>query len=200
MFLIRIILFNLMLFLSLKAQSQFELTTGYAVNKNLADGAPVQVGYDFKVKQLFFTKTQIGFKYLQHFNDYVGARIKVSIWELHQTFSYELIKNRKYIFKPNIGINYRGYYWRGQIEPPYNVLPQRVYKIEFRDDRLRLNSFDNGYKDNYKTNNLGFSIQLQNQFKVNNKLWFHVTPFIEPDYDGTQNTGGCYIGVIFKQE
>lgn len=145
-----------------------------------------------------YTKPQVGYKHLYHFNDFVGAVLKVSIFELHQTVSYEVIKSKNYIFKPNVGVNYRFYRWKGKMKPPYETLPQRGYKVEFRDDKLRLNSFDNGYSDEYKVNNFGFSFQLQNQFKINEKIWLHVTPFLEPDYDGTQNSGGCYLGVIFK--
>lgn len=199
-------LFTFVLLLAFtNVNAQLEITTGYAVNKNLADGLPLHFAYDFKIKNRFFTKSQIGYKYLYHFNDFVGATIKVSIWEFHQTLSYEVIKKKKYILKPNIGINYRFYHWKGEMKPPYNTLPQRVYKVEFRDDRLRLNSFapvsanDGGYTDKYDVNNLGFSIQLQNQFSLNDKLWLHITPFLEPDYDGTQNTGGCYIGLILKK-
>jgi hypothetical protein len=174
------------------------MTTGYAVNKDLADGAPIQVGYDLKIKNRLYTKPQVGYKYLYHFNDFIEAVLKVSILELHQTLSYEVIKKNKYILKPNVGINYRFYYWRGKMKPPYNTFPQRVYILEFRDDKLRLNSFDDGYSDEYRVNNLGFSFQLQNQFKINNKVWLHITPFLEPDYDRIQNTGGCYVGVILK--
>ena len=183
---------------------QLEITSGYAVNKNLADGAPIQIAYDIKIQGNFYTKPQIGYKYLYHYNDYVGATIKINIIEFHQTLSYEVIKKKKYILKPNFGLNYRFYNWKGEMLPPYNTLPQRVYKVEFRNDRLRLNSFipmtptDGNYKDQYRVNNLGFTIQLQNQIKLNNKLWFHITPFFEPDYDGTQNVGGCYVGIIFK--
>jgi len=185
--------------------AQLEITTGYAVNKNLADGLPLQIAYDFKVKNKFFTKSQVGYKYLYHFNDFVGAEIKVSILELHQTFSFEIIKKTEFIFKPNIGVNYRFYSWKGEMKPPYNILPHRVYKIEFRDDRLRLNSFgpgtptDGNYTDQYNVNNLGFTIQIQSQFRINENIWLHITPFLEPDFDGTQNTGGCYAGVILKK-
>ncbi len=188
-----------------KVFGQLEITTGYAVNKNLADGVPIQFAYDLKIKDRLYTKPQIGYKYLYHFNDFVGATLKVNIIEFHQTISYELVKKKKYILKPNIGLNYRLYNWKGKMKPPYNMLPQRVYKIEFRDDRLRLNSFapiistDGNYTDQYSVNNLGFTIQIQSQFRINKKIWLHITPFLEPDYDGTQNTGGCYIGVIFKQ-
>lgn len=183
-----------------QAFSQLEITTGYAVNKNLADGLPIHVAYDLKIKNRLYTKSQIGYKYLYHFNDFVGAVIKVSIVELHQTLSYEIIKKKKYVLKPNVGINYRFYRWKGEMKPPHNTLPQRVYILEFRDDKLRLNSYDDGYSDEYDVNNFGFSFQLQNQFRLNNKLWIHITPFLEPDYDGIQNTGGCYIGVIFKRQ
>lgn len=188
-----------------EAFAQLEINTGYAVNRNLADGIPLQIAYDFKLKNRFYTKFQVGYKYLYHFNDFVGATLKVNVIEFHQTISYELIIKRKYILKPNIGLNYRFYNWKGEMKHPYNVLPQRAYQIEFRDDRLRLNSFapitpsDGNYTDQYNVSNLGFTIQIQNQFKINNKLWLHITPFFEPDYDGTQNTGGCYIGIIFKQ-
>lgn len=183
---------------------QLELSTGYAVNKNQADGLPLQVAYDLKIGNKVFTKPQFGYKYLYHFNDFVGATLKVTILEFHQTFSYELIKKRNYILKPNVGFNYRFYSWKGEMEPPYNTLPQRVYKIEFRDDRLRLSSFapvaptDGDYTDEYRVSNFGFSIQIQNQVRINNRIWLHITPFFEPDYDGTQNSGGCYIGLILK--
>lgn len=183
---------------------QLELSTGYAVNKNLADGLPLQLAYDLKIGDKVFTKPQIGYKYLYHFNDFVGATLKVNILEFHQTFSYELVKKGKYILKPNIGINYRFYSWKGEMKQPYNTLPQRVYKIQFRDDRLRLSSFapltptDGNYTDEYRVSNFGFSIQIQNQFRINNVIWLHITPFFEPDYDGTQNSGGCYIGLIIK--
>jgi hypothetical protein len=88
------------------------------------------------------------------------------------------------------------------MKPPYNTLPQRAWIIDrIRGNRIRLNSFDgDGNKiDKRKINNIGFSIQLQSQFKINEKLWIHITPYLEPDYDGTQNTGGCYVGVILKQ-
>ena len=192
-------------FLSEKVFGQLEITTGYAVNKNLADGVPIQFAYDLRIRDRIYTKPQIGYKYLYHFNDFVGATLKVNIIEFHQTISYELIKKKKYILKPNIGLNYRFYSWKGEMKPPFNTLPQRVYKVEFRNDRLRLNSFtpvtptDGNFADQYSVNNFGFTIQIQNQFRLNEKIWLHITPFLEPDYDGTQNTGGCYIGVILKQ-
>ena len=190
--------------LPLLCNAQLEISSGYAVNKSLADGAPIHLAYDFKLKDRLYTKSQVGYKYLYHFNDYVGATIQVSIFELHQTLSFQIIKKRRYILQPNLGLNYRFYYWKGEMKLPHNTLPQRAYKIEFRDDRLRLNSFaptvstDGNYTDTYRTNNLGFSLQFQNRFRLNDKVWLHVTPFLEPDYDRSQNTGGCYLGVILK--
>jgi hypothetical protein len=181
-----------------KAFSQLEITTGYAVNKNLADGVPIHVAYDLKIKNRLYTKSQIGYKYLYHFNDFAGATIKVSILELHQTLSYEVIKKKNYIFKPNVGINYRFYYWKGKMKPPYNTIPQRAWVIGVRGKNFILNSYDGGESNEYRVNNLGFSFQLQNQFKINNKVWLHITPFFEPDYDGSQTTGGCYVGIILK--
>lgn len=181
------------------AFAQWEFSTGYAVNKRDADGAPVHVGYDIKISNKLFTKSQVGYKYLHRFNDFVGATLKISIVEFHQTLSYELVKKRKYIFKPNIGINYRFYSWKGEMKPPLNSLPIRAYVIEFRDkEYLRLVSTDAEYRDEYKVSNPGFSFQLQNQFRLGQKFWMHITPFMEPDYDGTQNTGGCYVGIILK--
>lgn len=185
-----------------EAFAQLEINTGYAVNRNLADGIPLQIAYDFKLKNRFYTKFQVGYKYLYHFNDFVEATIRFSIIEFHQTLSYELVNKEKYVFKPNIGLNYRFYSVVAEMRAPYNVLPQRAWVIDrIRGNRIRLNSFDgDGTKiDKRKINNIGFSFQLQNQFKINDKLWLHVTPFLEPDYDGTQNTGGCYMGIIFKQ-
>lgn len=176
-----------------------EVSTGYAVNKNLASGAPVHVAYDIRIKNRLFVKPQIGYKYLKYYNDFTGGTIKGPIRELHQTLSYEVIKKNKYVFKPNVGVNYRWYHWQGEMHPPLNTLPERAWVIEFRDGWLELNSFGRP-RDEYRINNWGFTIQLQNQFKLTNKVWLHVTPFIEPDYDGIQNTGGCYVGVILKQK
>ena len=182
--------------------AQIEISTGYSINREYAAGAPIQIANDFKIKNKLYTKSQLGYKYLYYFNDFVEATLKYSIIEFHQTLSYEVIKKKKYILKPNIGLNYRFYFIKAEINSPYNSLPQRAWILDiFRDQkRIRLNSFDgDGTKvDKRKVNNLGFTFQLQNQFKLNDKLWFHVTPFIEPDYDRLQNTGGCYVGLIFK--
>lgn len=187
----------------LKAQT--EVSIGYSVNKNLADGPAISFAYDIKLKAKFSTKSQLGYKHLYHFNDFVGCKIRVDIAEFHQTLSYDIIQKKKFILKPNLGINYRYYKWNGLMLPPYNSLPQRVFKVEFRDDWLRLNSFDpvtqtdGNIYDTYSVSNLGFSIQIQSQFRINNRIWLHITPFLEPDYDGTQNTGGVYVGLIFKK-
>lgn len=74
--------------------AQLEITTGYAVNKNLADGAPIHIAYDFKIKNRLYTKSQLGYKYLYYYNDFVDATLTFSIKELHQTLSYEVIKKR----------------------------------------------------------------------------------------------------------
>ncbi len=100
-----------LLFVATNVLAQLEVSTGYAVNRNLADGLPAQLAYDFQIKKRLFTKSQIGYKYLHHFNDFVGADLDVSIFELHQTLSYEIIRKRNYIFKPNVGVNYRFYHW-----------------------------------------------------------------------------------------
>ncbi len=192
----------LLTFVSFNSYAQLEISSGYAVNKLQADGLPISVGYDFNIKGSLYTKSQIGYKFLHYYNDFVEVNLNYSILELHQTFSYEVIKKKRYFFKPNIGINYRWYSLKSEILPPYNTLPQRAYVIFGRNGSyIRLNSFDgDGVKSGKsKMDNFGFTIQLQNQFKINKKLWLSITPFLEPDYDRTQNSGGCYVGVIFKQ-
>ena len=186
------------LFVTTSAFSQLELSTGVAANKQDALGFPLHFSYDFQIKSRWYTKTQLGFKYLKRYNDFVGATIQVSTWEIHQTFSYEVIKMKGYILKPNVGLNYRFYYWKGEMDPPYNTLPQRVYVIGVRDQNFILNSYDGGQPREYSVNNLGFSFQIQNQLRLTDKVWLHLTPFIEPDYDGSQNIGGLYAGVILK--
>jgi hypothetical protein len=189
------ILFVIPFFTSVSAQ--LEITSGYAVNQGPADGAPLHVAYDFKIKNRLFTKSQIGYKYLYHFNDYVAATLKTFSWELHQTISYQVIKKKKYVFKPNVGINYKFYRWRGKMKPPLNTLPIRALVMGIRNNRsLILESIDGRSHDEYNTAVFGFSFQLQNQFRINDRIWLHITPFMEPDYDGSQNTGGCYVGVI----
>ena len=179
--------------------AQLEFSTGIAGNKRDAIGPAFHSAYDIIVKGKFFTKPQLGYKYLYNFNDFVGAKINVSIWEVHRTFSYEIRRKDKYIFKPNLGINYRWYRWRGEMVAPLNTLPIRGYTIEFRDKSMRLVSVAGEANGAYRTSNFGFSIQLQNQYRLSNKLWFHITLFMEPDYDGSQNTGGCYVGLILKK-
>ena len=180
-------------------QAQLEISSGFAINKQLATGAPIQIGYSFKLKNKIYTKSQIGYKYLHYYNDYVDANLNVSILEFHQTITYEVIKNKKYIFSPNVGLNFRFYKWNGKLNPPYNTLPQRAWKIGVRNGSFILDSYNSGrFNNTYKSNNLGFSFQFQNQFKLTNKTWMHITPFIEPDYDRSQNSGGVYLGIIFK--
>jgi hypothetical protein len=188
-------------FLVSETFSQLEISTGYATEKHLADGPALHIGYDLKIKNRFYTKSQAGYKYMYHFNDFVGATLKVSILEFHQTVSCQLIQRKKYIFKPNVGVNYRFYHWRGKMSLPHNTLPIRAWSIGIRDQQhFVLSSYDGKYTNELTFNNLGFSFQLQNQFKLNEKIWLHITPFMEPDYDSSQNTGGCYVGVILKND
>lgn len=183
----------------IQGYSQLEITTGYAVNRNYADGPAVHVAYDFNIKGRWFTKSQLGFKSLFYYNDFVGATMKVRTWELHQTFSYELVKKGRYVLKPNIGINYRFYKWKAQMKEPLNMLPIRSWVIGVRKGNFSISSTSGDDYREYTPDNFGFSIQLQNQFKLNDRIWLHITPFIEPDYDRSQNTGGCYVGVILKK-
>lgn len=189
-------------FCFINASAQLEVSTGYAINREYSHGAPLQIAYDLKIKNRLYTKPQIGFKYLYYYNDFVEATLKYSIIEFHQTLSYEVIQKKKYILKPNIGLNYRFYFIKAEMKPPFNTRPQRAWILDiFRNQkRIRLNSFDgDGTKtDKREVNNIGFSFQLQNQFSLSEKIWLQITPFIEPDYDRIQNTGGCYIGIIFK--
>jgi hypothetical protein len=189
-------------FCYLQTTAQFELSSGYAVNKEYADGIPIQLACDFKIKNKFYTKSQIGYKYLHHYNDFVEATLKYFIAEIHQTFSYEVVKKNKYILKPNVGFNYRFYTIKAAMMPPYNTIPQRAWILFFRKKTIRLNSYDNDGTRNetYRVNNLGFTFQLQNQFRISSKIWLHITPFLEPDYDRIENTGGCYVGIILKKQ
>src|SRR5215216_5315197 len=129
----RLLLTAFILFTTATVFAQLEISSGVAVNKNNAVGFPVNLAYDFQIKNRLYTKSQLGYKHLHIFNDYVGANLDVSIWEIHQTFSYELIKKTKYILKPNVGLNYRFYHWKGKMDPPYNTLPQRAWVIGVRD-------------------------------------------------------------------
>ena len=180
--------------------AQLEISSGYAVNKRLVDGAPLHLGYDINIQNKFYTKSQMGFKSLYNFNDFVGVKLCVKILEFHQTLSYEFIKHRKFILKPNIGLNYRFYKWKGEMVPPINDLPKRFYRIGFSNNNyLTLTNSSEEYKGDYEVNSFGFTIQLQSQFKLNEKIWLHITPFLEPDFDRIQNTGGCYVGFIFQK-
>ena len=192
----KFILTSLAVCIAAVAMGQLEISTGAAVNKHDAVGPVIHLAYEFKIKNRFYTKSQLGYKYLHTYNDFVEATLKSTTWEIHQTLSYELVRKKKYILKPNVGINYRFYVWKGKMKPPYNELPQRVWLIDLREGRLILNSFDGEHSNSASSSNFGFSFQLQNQFFISEKIWLHVTPFIEPDYDRIQNMGGFYIGVV----
>lgn len=182
-----------------KIFAQVETSMGYAVNKRMADGIALNIGYDFKIKNRAYTKTQLGYKKLYHFNDFVGIKINVSILEINQTLSYEIVKRNKYVLKPNLGISYRIYKWKTEMIPPLDQLPIRVYSIGFKNnENLQTINTSTQYKGEYNGTNFGFCIQLQNGFKLNNKTWLLITPFLEPDFDRIQNTGGCYIGLLLK--
>ncbi|MGV3657146.1 MAG: hypothetical protein ACO1NX_04300 [Chitinophagaceae bacterium] len=182
-----------------KSFCQLEVSSGYAVNKALADGAPLHIAYDFKLANRAYTKTQIGYKYLHHFDDFVEAKLRTVSFELHQTFSYEVVKKRKYILKPNVGLHYKRYDWEAVMVPPLNTLPVRAMVMSIGEDKtLVLVSTSEGYYESYKTGSAGFSVQLQNQLLIKERLWLHITPFLETAFDWSQNTGGCYVGVIFK--
>ena len=88
------------------------------------------------------------------------------------------------------------------MEPPYNTAPARAWVIGLRNNKRFVleNNNPGRFKNTYEVNNAGFSFQLQTQFRLKEKLWLHITPFIEPDYDASQNVGGCYVGLIFKKE
>lgn len=200
-FILMRILFLLIVLLAAATKSfcQLEITTGYAVNKVPADGAPLHIGYDFKLANRLYTKFQFGYKYLYHFDDFVEAKLRTVSFELHQTLSFEVVKKRKYIFKPNIGVHYKWYEWEVVMVPPLNTVPGRAMVMSIgRDKTMVLTSTSDGYYDTYHVSKPGFSIQLQNQFLIKARLWMHITPFLEPAYDRSQNTGGCYVGVIFK--
>lgn len=188
-----------LLHVSISSFGQLEISSGYATNRNLADGAPLHMAYEFKLGNKLSTKSQIGYKNLRHENTFVGAILTVKIWEFHQTLAYEVVKRKKYILKPNVGVNYRFYKWIGVMRQPLDQLPMRGWSIGVRDGFFDLRSTRDGYYREYAPHNLGFSFQIQNQFRLNDKVWLHVTPFVEPDYDRSQNTGGCYVGFVFKQ-
>jgi hypothetical protein len=145
------------------ACAQFEITSGVAVNRNDAVGFPIHLAYDFKIKDRLYTKSQVGYKSLHTYDEFVGANLTVDSWEFHQTVSYEAIRKKKYILKPNVEINYRFYHWKGKLDPPYNSFPGRAWVIGVRDGNFVLNSFDNRYENEYRTNNLG----LRSKSKIN---------------------------------
>lgn len=187
------------LFAVTKSFCQLEISSGYAVNKGPANGAPLHIAYDFKLANRFYTKSQFGYKNLYHFNDFVEIKLRTISFELHQTFSYEVVKRRKYIFKPNIGVHYKWYEWEGVMVPPLNTYPYRALVMSIGMDKTMVFfSTTEKYYEAYKVGRVGYSFQLQNQFLIKDRLWMHITPFMEPTHDGSQNTGGCYVGVIYK--
>ncbi|MCX6318121.1 MAG: hypothetical protein NTW29_12580 [Bacteroidetes bacterium] len=188
------------LFVSLAVNAQWELSTGYAANKYECDGMPIHIAYEFQMKNRWYSKSQLGFKSLYHFNDFTGATLRVRSWEYHQTFSYEIIRHPKYMLKPNVGFNYRFYKWKGRMKEPLNAYPVRAWVIGVRNDYYVLTSIRGEDYREYSVSNAGFSFQLQNRFRLSSKLWLHITPFIEPDYDASQNTGGCYVGIIWDKK
>jgi hypothetical protein len=99
------------------------------------------LAYEFQISDKWYTKPAVGLKKLHHYNDFVGAYLDVTSFEIHETISYQMIKKAKYILQPNIGLNYRFYKLKGKMEPPHNTLPQRAWVIELRDRYFILNNF-----------------------------------------------------------
>jgi hypothetical protein len=194
-----LLLLVILLATATKGFGQLEISTGYAVNTENPGGLPLHIAYDFKLANRLYTKSQVGYKYLYYFNDWVAAKLRMVSFELHQTFSFEVVQKRKYMFKPNIGLHYKWYGWEGVMVPPLNVIPGRAWVMDIdQDKRMLLTSTSDGYYDTYYVGKAGFTIQMQNQFLIRKRLWLHLTPFIETTFDRSQNTGGCYVGVIFK--
>jgi hypothetical protein len=198
-----LIVFLIAIFCNVSCYAQLEVSTGYAITRLGSSGAPIHLGFDFNLKNRLFTKAQLGYKKLYYYNDFVGATIRTRTIELHQTLSYQLVNTKGYILQPNLGVNFRFYKNVAKMLPPFNTGTQRAWVFSYRRDRkVVLTSYDGSggaREDFHKTGNLGFSIQIQNKFKLSENLWLHITPFLEPDHDRLQNIGGCYIGVVFKQ-
>jgi hypothetical protein len=194
-----VITISIFLLITACCKAQIEFNTGFANNgKGNCFGPVFNVAYEIPFsKSRFAIKSQAGAKFLYANNDFIEATIRNTIFEFHQTFSYQVIRKKKYSLKPNLGVNYRFFEYKAKAKPPYNQYPIRNWYIEFRDRSLVISSADNRYEDTYRVNNLGFTLQIQNQFRLNEKLSLLVTPFIEEDYDGIQTVGGCYFGVRY---
>ncbi len=60
---------------------------------------------------------------------------------------------------------------------------------------------DKSLRNNFKKLvffNPGYSVQLQNSFKIDEKLSLTLTPFIELDYDRYEEVGGAYFGMTYN--
>jgi hypothetical protein len=180
------------------AFAQVELSTGFVSNNKGGKGVPIHLAYEFPLKGRLYTKSQVGYKAMFTRNTELDAHIKFYSIEVHQTFSFEAVKSRSYMLKPNVGLNYRFYHWKGKINPPYNTAVGRKWEVEVRNGKYVLQNFVGRNVTQYQVSNWGYSFQLQNQFRISDKVWIHVTPFIEPDYDRVQVTKGCYAGVVFN--
>lgn len=180
-------------------KAQLSLSLPFANNgKGNVKGTGLRLAYEFHLKKRWSTTTQIGFKSLKAYNDFTENDLKNIIFEAQQTVSYAVVNNKKYVFSPHIGINLRYFKWSAKMRPPYNAIPIRQLAMEFRDDWLIISSVDGLFSDSYEVANLGFSLQLENQFAISNRITLLLIPFIEDDYDGIQTVSGGYIGVKYK--
>lgn len=191
--------FVLLLLLVNTSFSQIEINGSYSANgKGDAHGPGINVGYEFNINKRLGTKSQVGYKSLKAYNDFIDATIQNKIVEFHQTILYRLINHKKYKLVPNLGLNFRYLDYVLKMNPPYNTLPIRAWVLGVRNKTLVISSGDNRFEDTHTVSNLGITLQMQNQFKLNEKLWLLVTPIFEDAYDGAQGVGGCYFGLRYS--
>ncbi len=186
-------------FVCVKVNAQVEVSVPFVSHgKQYLLGSGIRVGKTFFEERKISTSTYIGGLWMWKYNKFIDGDFRSNIYQLTQQINYKLVSNKKYKLIPSIGINYNIIKWKGKLNPPYDQLPIRSSYTEFGRGSLVLHSTSSQYQSTYSENGFGLIGMISNHFKINDKLWFTISPFYGDTFSGGQNHGGCYFGMLFK--
>ncbi len=187
--------------ISFVSHTQIELNASYSdAGVANAAGFGINAGYEIALKNnRLGIKPQIGYKCNCSYYDFTGTDFVNKTAEFHTTFFYKLIDNPSYKLIPNVGLNLRYSYWSAKMRPPLETLPSRVYATYIRRNAFAVSTSPGREFTELRFFTPGYTFQVQNRFKISDKISVNVTPFAEVDYEVFQEVGGGYVGITYNK-